>query len=68
LTGGAGAVRLAPYSDRRGVSTLVRQILGNFELGLKFAAIAAALVGIRWVLWELGVEGMATDAVSAGIR
>ncbi len=45
----------------------MRQFLGNFELGLKFAAIAGGLVAVRAVLWELGVKGIATDAVSAGI-
>ncbi len=45
----------------------MRQLLGRFDLGFKFAAIAAVLVAIRAVLWELGVEGMAPDAVSAGI-
>jgi hypothetical protein len=30
-------------------------------------AIVALLVGIRAVLWELGVEGLAATAVSSGI-
>jgi hypothetical protein len=46
---------------------VIRRVLGNFELGLKTMLIVAALVGIRAVLWELGVEGLAPTAVSSGI-
>ncbi|MET0957520.1 MAG: hypothetical protein ABWZ18_03320, partial [Solirubrobacterales bacterium] len=41
--------------------------MGNLELGLTTLAIVAVLVGIRAVLWELGVEGLSATAVSAGI-
>jgi hypothetical protein len=41
--------------------------LGNLELGLTTLAIVAVLVGIRAVLWELGVEGLSPTALSAGI-
>jgi hypothetical protein len=41
--------------------------LGNFELGLRTLVVVAALVALRAVLWELGVEGLAPTAVSSGI-
>jgi hypothetical protein len=46
---------------------LLRRILGNLELGLTTLVVVAVLVGIRAVLWELGVEGLSPTAVSAGI-
>jgi hypothetical protein len=47
---------------------MLLRLLGNLELGLTTLAIVAVLVGIRAVLWELGVEGLSPTAVSAGIR
>jgi hypothetical protein len=41
--------------------------LGNLELGLTTMIIVAILVGIRALLWELGVEGLSPTALSAGI-
>jgi hypothetical protein len=41
--------------------------LGNLELGVTTLAIVAVLVGIRALLWALGVEGMSPTALSAGI-
>jgi ABC-type multidrug transport system fused ATPase/permease subunit len=49
------------------VSTVLRRVLGNLELGLTTLLIVAALVGLRAILWELGVEGMSSTALSAGI-
>jgi hypothetical protein len=46
---------------------LLRRVLGNLELGITTMVIVAALVGIRAVLWVLGVEGLSPTAVSAGI-
>ena len=46
---------------------MLRRLLGNLELGLTTLLIVAALVGIRALLWELGVEGMSSTALSAGI-
>ena len=45
----------------------MQKIASNFQLSSKFALVAAGLVAIRWVLWELAVEGIAPDAVSAGV-
>ena len=45
----------------------MRRMLGNLELGVTTLAIVAALVALRAVLWELGVEGMSPTALSAGI-
>jgi hypothetical protein len=42
-------------------------VLGNLELGAKTLVVVAVLVGIRAVLWALGVEGMSPTALSAGI-
>jgi hypothetical protein len=42
-------------------------VFGNLELGITTLAIVALLVGIRAVLWELGVAGLAATAVSSGI-
>jgi hypothetical protein len=42
-------------------------VLGNLELGLTTMIIVAILVGIRALLWELGVEGLSPTALSAGI-
>jgi ABC-type multidrug transport system fused ATPase/permease subunit len=42
-------------------------VLGNLELGLTTLIIVAVLVGIRALLWALGVEGMSPTALSAGI-
>jgi hypothetical protein len=44
-----------------------RRVTGNLELGVQTLLIVAVLVGIRAVLWALGVEGMAPTAVSSGI-
>jgi hypothetical protein len=41
--------------------------LGNLELGVTTLLIVAILVGIRALLWELGVEGLSPTALSAGI-
>jgi ABC-type multidrug transport system fused ATPase/permease subunit len=41
--------------------------LGNLELGVTTLVIVAVLVGIRALLWALGVEGMSPTALSAGI-
>jgi hypothetical protein len=49
------------------VSTLLRRVWGNLELGVTTLAIVAVLVGIRALLWELGVEGLSPTALSAGI-
>jgi hypothetical protein len=46
---------------------VLRRVLGNLELGLTTLAIVVVLVGIRAVLWALGVEGLSPTAVSAGI-
>jgi ABC-type multidrug transport system fused ATPase/permease subunit len=46
---------------------LVRRVLGNLELGVTTLVIVAVLVGIRAVLWALGVEGLSPTAISAGI-
>jgi hypothetical protein len=54
--------------NRRGVATLMRQLLGNFQLGFKFAIIAAVLVAIRAVLWELGVKGIAPSHARSSSR
>jgi ABC-type multidrug transport system fused ATPase/permease subunit len=45
----------------------VRRVLSNLELGLTTLIIVAALVGIRAILWALGVEGLSPTALSAGI-
>src|ERR687894_3298631 len=45
----------------------MRRVLGNLELGLTTLLIVAVLVGIRAILWALGVEGMSPTALSAGI-
>jgi ABC-type multidrug transport system fused ATPase/permease subunit len=45
----------------------VRRVLSNLELGLTTLLIVAVLVGIRAILWALGVEGMSPTALSAGI-
>jgi ABC-type multidrug transport system fused ATPase/permease subunit len=49
------------------VSALLRRALGNLELGATTMVIVAALVGLRALLWELGVEGISPTALSAGI-
>jgi ABC-type multidrug transport system fused ATPase/permease subunit len=49
------------------VSALLRRVLGNLELGATTMVIVAVLVGIRALLWELGVEGLSPTALSAGI-
>ena len=46
---------------------MVRRVLGNLELGVTTLAIVAVLVGLRALLWVLGVEGMSPTALSAGI-
>jgi hypothetical protein len=46
---------------------MLRRVLGNLELGVTTLAVVAVLVGIRAVLWVLGVEGMPPTALSAGI-
>ena len=45
----------------------MRRVLGNLELGITTLVIVAVLVGIRAVLWALGVEGLSPTALSAGI-
>jgi hypothetical protein len=46
---------------------VIRRVLGNLELGVTTLAIVAVLVGLRALLWVLGVEGMSPTALSAGI-
>ena len=46
---------------------MLRRVLGNLELGVTTMLIVAALVGLRAVLWAVGVEGMSSTALSAGI-
>jgi hypothetical protein len=42
-------------------------VLGSLELGVTTLLLVAVLVGIRALLWALGVEGLSPTAVSAGI-
>ena len=49
------------------MTTVLRRVLGNLELGATTLAIVAVLVAIRAVLWVVGVEGMSPTALSAGI-
>jgi hypothetical protein len=46
---------------------MLRRLLGNLELGLTTLMMVAIIVGVRALLWELGVTGMSPTAVSAGI-
>jgi hypothetical protein len=41
--------------------------VGNLRLAGQTIIVVAILVGIRAILWELGVEGLSPTAVSAGI-
>jgi hypothetical protein len=61
------AATIGPQPRERGVVGAVRRVLGNLELGAKTLAIVAILVGIRALLWVIGVEGMSPTALSAGI-
>jgi hypothetical protein len=45
----------------------MRRFLGSLQLGVTTLVIVAAIVGIRAVLWAIGVEGMSPTALSAGI-
>jgi hypothetical protein len=58
---------LRPTAFEGTVSALLRRVLGNLELGATTMVIVADLVGLRALLWELGVEGMSPTALSAGI-
>jgi hypothetical protein len=49
------------------VAAVLRRVVGNLELGATTLAVVAILVGFRAVLWALGVEGMSSTALSAGI-
>ena len=44
---------------------MLRRLLGNLELGLTTLMIVAIIVGVRALLWELGVTGMSPTAVRA---
>jgi hypothetical protein len=44
---------------------MLRRVLGNLELGVTTLAVVAVLVGIRALLWVLGVEGMSPTALSS---
>ncbi len=46
---------------------MLRRVWGNLELGATTLVIVAVLVGIRALLWELGVEGLSPTAISAGV-
>jgi hypothetical protein len=46
---------------------VVRRVLGNLELGITTLVIVAVLVGIRAILWAVGLEGLSPTALSAGI-
>lgn len=46
---------------------MLRRVFGNLRLAGQMVLVVAVLVGLREVLWELGVEGMSPTAVSAGI-
>jgi hypothetical protein len=46
---------------------VLRRLLGNLELGVTTLAVVAVLIGLRALLWALGVEGMSSTALSAGI-
>jgi ABC-type multidrug transport system fused ATPase/permease subunit len=56
---------MSPSGERTVV--LVRRFLGNLELGVTTIGIVAVLVGIRALLWAVGVEGLSPTALSAGI-
>jgi ABC-type multidrug transport system fused ATPase/permease subunit len=45
----------------------LRQVLGTYRVAVETAAIVAALVAIRAVIWHLGVTGMSTTPLASSI-
>lgn len=51
----------------RSATRMLRRLLGNFELGLTTLMVVVVIVGVRALLWELGVTGLSPTAATAGI-
>jgi hypothetical protein len=45
----------------------VRRIFGNYRVAIETVVIVAVLVGIRAVLWNLGLEGISTSPLTSSI-
>jgi len=45
----------------------MRRVFGSYKVAIETLVIVATLVGIRWVLWSLGVEGIGTSPLTSSI-
>jgi hypothetical protein len=45
----------------------VRKLCGSYKVAMETLIIVAILVGIRWVLWSLGLEGISTGPLTSSI-
>jgi hypothetical protein len=45
----------------------VRKLFGSYKVAIETLIIVAILVGIRWVLWSLGLEGISTSPLTSSI-
>jgi hypothetical protein len=45
----------------------VRKLFGNYRVAAETVVIVAVLIGARWVLWNLGVEGISTSPLTSSI-
>ena len=45
----------------------MRKVFGSYRVAIETVVIVAVLVGIRWVLWSLGVEGISTSPLTSSI-
>jgi hypothetical protein len=46
---------------------MVRKLFGNYRVAAETVVIVAVLIGVRWVLWNLGVEGISTSPLTSSI-
>jgi hypothetical protein len=45
----------------------VRKLFGSYKVAIETLIIVAVLVGIRWVLWSFGMEGISTSPLTSSI-
>ena len=45
----------------------MRKLFGSYKVAMETLIIVAILVGIRWVLWSFGLEGISTSPLTSSI-
>jgi hypothetical protein len=58
---------VAAASGHRKEVHAMRKVFGSYRVAIETLVIVAALVGIRWLLWSVGVEGISTSPLTSSI-